>query len=184
MSRSNSFKVAAILVGLIIMGIYSVSVYNNLTIVKEDIDAKWGQIEKQLQRKLKLIPNLIDTTQAYTEQEEEIFDSIAESRAKLARSETIGEKAQADADLSRSLSNLRKVVEQHPEIKSDAACQKLVDELVKTEELLATSRRDYNEVVRGYNTRIKRFPVNIVASLSGFERRPYFEADETAPVSD
>lgn len=184
MDRSNSFRIAAILIGLIIIGVYSIYTYNKLAMAAEDIDAKRNQIYSHLQRKLNLIPSLLETGQAYAEQEKEIFASIDESRTKLAKAETIGEKAQADADLSRALSNLGKAVEEHPEIKSDAASQQLYGEFVKTEELLTTARRDYNQAVRAYNTHIKRFPANVVAILGGFERQPYFEAAETTPVSD
>lgn len=181
MGRSNSFKAAAILVGLIIIaGIYGISTYNSLVTVNEDIDAKWSQIENQLQRRSDLIPNLVETTQAYARQEKEIFTSIAESRAKLAGAETLGETAQADADLSQALSRLLVVVERYPELKSDANFRQLADELAGTENRLATARRDYNEAVRVYNTRVKRFPANLVAGMGGFEKRPYFEADETA----
>lgn len=181
LGRSNSFKIAAVLGGLIIIAvIYGISTYNSLVTANENIDAKWSQIENQLQRRSDLIPNLVETTQAYAKQEKEIFTSIAESRAKLAGAETLGETAQADADLSKALSRLLVLVEKYPELKSDANFRQLADELAGTENRLATARRDYNEAVREYNTRVKRFPANLIANMGGFSKRPYFEVDETA----
>lgn len=181
MERSHSFKWLAILAGIIIVaGIYGVSLYNGLVTSNENIDAMWSQIDNQLQRRSDLIPNLVETTKAYAAQEKEIFTSIAESRTKLAGAKTVGETAQADAELSNALSRLLVVVERYPQLKSDANFRQLADELAGTENRLANARRDYNEAVRQYNTRIKRFPGNVMAGMAGLERRPYFEADETA----
>jgi NAD(P)H-dependent flavin oxidoreductase YrpB (nitropropane dioxygenase family) len=116
--------------------------------------------------------------------DEEAFAIINESRSKLARAETVGQKAQADADLSRGLSQLCKAVKQHSAIEADTACQQMLNKMTVTEENLATARRDYNEAVRGYNTYIKGFPANIVAGVGGFGRRPYFEAGEMAPIDE
>ena len=126
---------------------------------------------------------MIDTSQAYTEQDEEAFAIINESRSKLARAETVGQKAQADADLSRVCPNYV-AVKQHSAIEADTACQQMLNKMTVTEENLATARRDYNEAVRGYNTYIKGFPANIVAGVGGFGRRPYFEAGEMAPIDE
>lgn len=181
MERSNSLKWMAVLVGIIIVaGIYGTSIYNSFITTNENIDAKFSQIENQLQRRSDLIPNLVETTRAFASQEKEVFTRIAEARAKLAGAETIGETAKADADLSSALSRLLVVVERYPELKSDANFRQLADELAGTENRLSTARRDYNEAVRQYNTRIKRFPGNIIAGAAGFEKRPYFEAAETA----
>jgi LemA protein len=185
MGRANLLKVTILLtVLIIIIGIYSVSTYNSLVLVTQDIDTKWNQVENQLQHKLTLIPDVIDTSQAYTEQDEEAFAIINESRSKLARAETVGQKAQADADLSRGLSQLCKAVKQHSAIEADTACQQMLNKMTVTEENVATARRDYNEAVRGYNTYIKGFPANIVAGVGGFGRRPYFEAGEMAPIDE
>lgn len=181
MGNSSSFKTLAILAGIIlILGIYGVSIYNSMVTANEKIDANWSQIGTQLQRRQDLIPNLVATTKGFAAQEKEIFTSIAESRAKLAGAQTVGETAQADAELSSALSRLLVVVENYPTLKSDANFRQLADELAGTENRLATARRDYNESVRSYNTRIKRFPGSMIAGMGGFESRPYFQADETA----
>ncbi len=151
-----------------------------MVIDNEKIDNAWSQVESQLQRRSDLIPNLVATTKAYATQEKEIFTQVAEARSKLAGANTLGEKAQADADLGSALSRLLVVVERYPELKSDANFRQLSDQLEGTENRLATTRRDYNDAVRSYNTRIKRFPGNIIAGMAGFESREYFQAAEGA----
>jgi len=169
--------VVAVMAIILVSG---VSMYNGMVNDNEKIDNAWSQVESQLQRRSDLIPNLVATTKAYATQEKEIFTQVAEARSKLAGANTLGEKAQADADLGSALSRLLVVVERYPELKSDANFRQLSDQLEGTENRLATTRRDYNDAVRSYNTRIKRFPGNIIAGMAGFESREYFEAAEGA----
>lgn len=157
-----------------------VSMYNGLVSDNENIDSMWSQVENQLQRRADLLPNLVATTKGYAAQEKEIFIQVAEARSKLAGAGTVGEKAQADAELTSALSRLLLVVERYPELKSDANFRQLADELAGTENRLAVARKDYNEAVRSFNTRVKRFPTNMMAGMAGFEAREYFEAGEGA----
>ena len=154
--------------------------YNGMISDNEKIDSMWSQVDNQLQRRADLIPNLVETTKGYAKQEKEIFTQVAEARSKLAGASTIGEKAQADTELSSALSRLLVVVERYPELKSDANFRQLADELAGTENRLATARRDYNEAVRSFNTRIKKFPGSVVANMAGFGAREYFEAEPGA----
>jgi len=156
--------------------ISGVSMYNGMVSTNEAIDSKWSQVENQLQRRSDLIPNLVATTKGYAAQEKEIFTQVAEARSKLAGANTVGEKAQADAELSGALSRLLVVVERYPALKSDANFRQLADELAGTENRLAVARKDYNDAVQAYNTRIKRFPSNMVANMAGFTARDYFKA--------
>lgn len=152
--------------------------YNGLVTANENIDSKLGQIDNQLQRRNDLIPNLVATTKGYAAQEEKIFTQVAEARAKLAGANTVADKAQADGELTSALSRLLVVVEQYPALKSDANFRQLSDELAGTENRLATARKDYNDAVQAYNTKIKKFPTNLVASMGGFTARDYFKASE------
>ncbi len=177
MKNRTLWIVVAVMAIILVSG---VSMYNGMVNDNEKIDNAWSQVESQLQRRSDLIPNLVATTKAYATQEKEIFTQVAEARSKLAGANTLGEKAQADADLGSALSRLLVVVERYPELKSDANFRQLSDQLEGTENRLATTRRDYNDAVRSYNTRIKRFPGNIIAGMAGFESREYFEAAEGA----
>lgn len=167
--------IAAILVLLLGSG---VAMYNGMVSDNENIDNAWSQVENQLQRRSDLIPNLVETTKGFASQEKQIFTQVAEARAKLAGAGTVGEKAQADGQLTTALSRLLVVVERYPQLKSDANFRQLSDELAGTENRLAVARKDYNDAVRSYNTRIKRFPGSLVAGVGGFEPREYFQAEE------
>ncbi|CFW97891.1 LemA [Syntrophomonas zehnderi OL-4] len=175
MKNRTLWIVMAVLAIVLIAG---VSMYNGMISTNEAIDSKWSQVENQLQRRSDLIPNLVATTKGYAAQEREIFTQVAEARSKLAGANTVGEKAQADAELSDALSRLLVVVERYPELKSDANFRQLADELAGTENRLTVARKDYNDAVQAYNTRIKRFPSNMVANMAGFTAREYFKAAE------
>lgn len=169
-----------IIIGVILVLILGsgVAMYNGMVSDNEGIDNAWSQVENQLQRRSDLIPNLVETTKAFASQEKQIFTQVAEARAKLAGAGTVGEKAQADAELSGTLSRLLVVVERYPALKSDANFRQLSDELAGTENRLAVARKDYNDAVRSYNTRIKKFPGSMIAGIGGFESREYFQAEK------
>ncbi len=180
MTKRGWIIIAAILVLILVSGI---SMYNGMISDNENIDNAWSQVENQLQRRSDLIPNLVETTKGFASQEKQIFIQVAEARAKLAGAGTVGEKAQADAELSSALSRLLVVVERYPQLKSDANFRQLSDELAGTENRLAVARKDYNDSVRNYNTRIKKFPGSVVAGIGGFDPREYFQVEEGAKTA-
>ncbi len=165
---------------LIILALIMGGSYNRLVALNESVDAKWGQVENNLQRRADLIPNLVATVKGYAAHEEDIMNEIADARSRLVGSGSVAEKAAADAELNSALSRLLVVVENYPNLKADANFRQLQDELAGTENRIATSRRDYNEAVRVWNARVKSFPTVIWARMFGFSDREYFEADESA----
>ncbi|MEA4924431.1 MAG: LemA family protein [Syntrophomonadaceae bacterium] len=169
--------VAAILV---LLGISGISSYNNLVQLNESINGKWSQIDVQLQRRADLIPNLVATVKGYATHEQEILDNLADARSKLVGAQGVADKAAADAELSSTLSRLLVVVENYPNLKADANFRQLQDDLAGTENRIAVARKDYNDAVQGYNTKIKSFPTSIWAGMLGFAPREYFQAEEGA----
>ncbi len=169
--------VLAVLAVLIFSGVGS---YNNLVSMSEKIDGNWSQVENQLQRRADLIPNLVSTVQGFAAQEKSILTTIAESRSKLIGAQGVAEKAEANDQLNSALSRLLVVVENYPNLKSDANFRQLMDELAGTENRLAVARKDYNDSVQVYNAKIKTFPNVIWAGMLGFEPRDYFKAAESA----
>ena len=147
---------------------------------EEAIKAQWGQVQNQLQRRNDLIPNLVETVKGFAAQERDIFTSIAASREKLAGARTPEETIAAANEQSAALSRLLVVVENYPNLKSDANFQRLMDELSGTENRIATERMRYNERVQEYNTLRRRFPANMTAKVFGFKEYPYFEAPAAA----
>jgi LemA protein len=169
--------------GLLACTVLSSCSYNTFTAQEEAIKAAWGEVNNQLQRRNDLIPNLVETVKGYASQEKEIFTSIAESRAKLAGAKTPADAIEAANEQSAALSRLLVVVENYPQLKSDANFQRLMDELAGTENRIAVARGRYNERIKEYNTTRRRFPSNVTAKIFGFEEYPYFEAPKEATAA-
>ena len=164
--------VVVVILVAIIAGL--VSNYNGVVSLSEEVDNKFATIDTMLQRRADLIPNLVNTVKGYTNQEQAVIDSVTDARAKLAGANSVGEKANADQELS----NLLVVVENYPDLKSSQNFINLSDELAGTENRIATARKDYNDAVKEYNTKIKRFPTNIVSGMFGYGEKEYFQASE------
>ena len=155
--------------------------YNRFVGQEEAIKAQWAQVENQLQRRNDLIPNLVEATKGFAQQERDVFQAIADSRAKLAGANTPDQKMAAANEQTSALSRLLVVVENYPTLKSDATFARLMDELAGTENRIAVERRKYNETLQRYNTAIELFPNNIVAGMSGFTRNDaYFKTEPGA----
>lgn len=154
--------------------------YNNFVTLEENVDQSYAQIENQLQRRLDLIPNLVNTVKGYASHEKEVIASISDARARLAGADTVEEEATANAELTGALSRLLVVVENYPNLKADQQFTQLMDELSGTENRISVARKDYNDQVAVYNKRIKRFPGSLIAGMTGFDEKEYFTADPKA----
>ena len=168
-----------LLVVVLAMGLSGCS-YNRFTGSEEAIKTQWAQVQNQLQRRNDLIPNLVETAKGFAQQEKDVFTAVAASREKLAGARTPEQTIQAANEQSAALSRLLVVVENYPQLKSDATFMRLMDELAGTENRIATERMRYNERVQEYNTLRRRFPSNVTAKVFGFKEYPYFEAPATA----
>ena len=175
---SKKIVLAIIVVLLFILVSNVIGTYNSLVTKNENIDGKWSQVENNLQRRADLIPNLVETVKGYAAHEEEIFTAIAEARSKLIGATGVEETADANNQLSSALSRLLAISEAYPTLKADQNFRALQDELAGTENRIAVARRDCNNAVQEYNTKIQRFPTNIIAGIFGYEKREYFQADE------
>jgi LemA protein len=150
--------------------------YNKFTGNEEAIKTQWGQVQNQLQRRNDLIPNLVATTKGFAQQEKDVFTAVAASREKLAGAQTPEQTIKAANEQSAALARLLVIVENYPQLKSDATFMRLMDELAGTENRISTERMRYNERVQEYNTLRRRFPSNVTAKVFGFKEYPYYEA--------
>lgn len=154
--------------------------YNTFVAQEEGIKAQWAQVDNQLQRRNDLIPNLVEATKGFASQERDVFQAIADSRARLAGATTPEQRMQAANEQSSALARLLVVVENYPILKSDQTFARLMDELAGTENRIATERMRYNERVQEYNTSRRSFPSNITASIFSFKDYPLYPVPESA----
>ncbi len=182
MSNAMRLGVQAIVVTLVATGLSGCS-YNKFTTQEEAIKAQWGQVQNALQRRNDLIPNLVETVKGYAAQERDIFTSIAESRAKLAGAKTPEETIAAANQQSSALARLLVVVENYPNLKSDANFQRLMDELAGTENRIAVARNRYIKAVQDYNVTVRSFPSNFTAMLFGFDVKPNFTVENEREIA-
>jgi LemA protein len=170
--------VTAVLVALAV-GLTGCS-YNTFVSQDEAIKSRWAEVENQLQRRNDLIPNLVETVKGTAQQEKDVFGQIADSRAKLSGATTPEQRMQAANEQSTALARLLVVVENYPELKSNASFNRLMDELAGTENRLSVARMRYNEQVQLYNTSRRTFPSNVTAGIFGFKEHPLFNAPPEA----
>ncbi|HEX8072396.1 MAG TPA: LemA family protein [Pyrinomonadaceae bacterium] len=168
--------------------------YNTLQAKHQNVRAKWSGVETQLQRRADLIPNLFEAAKAAGVQEQEVFGQIAEARSRLLNAtgqpgqgeggDKSPEQKQAIIEANNSfggtIGRLLSLVENYPDLKSQASFQKFQDSLEGTENRIAVSRQDYNTAVQDYNTTRGSFPTVIAAKIYGFKEEPYFQAEDRA----
>lgn len=178
--KKGYMGIGIIIAVIVVLGIMLMSSYNGFVNSEENVDQSYAQIETQLQRRLDLIPNLVNTVKGYASHEEEVLTKISDARARLAGANTPEEEATANTELTGALSRLLVVVENYPNLKADQQFTQLMDELSGTENRIAVARKDYNDEVALYNKKVKRFPGAFIASITGFDEKEYFNADPSA----
>ena len=181
----KTFIRAAALMALVVSaaGASSGCSYNRFVSEEESVKAQWAQVENQLQRRNDLIPNLVETVKGFAQQERDVLQAIADSRAKLAGAQTPEQRIQAANEQSAALARLLVIVENYPQLKSNETFARLMDELAGTENRIAVERMRYNERVQQYNTSRRQFPANITASVFGFDEYPLYQVPESAKVA-
>ena len=163
--------------------------YNGIVTLEENVETAWSQVETQYQRRIDLIPNLVATVKGYASHEKETFETVASARAKAtqitidpskATPEQLASYQAAQGELSQALGRLLAVAESYPELKANENFLQLQSQLEGTENRVTYARDLFNRTAQIYNTSIRRFPNNIVASIFGFERKNYFQSEQGA----
>jgi LemA protein len=178
----------------LILVFYAVGSYNGMVEMDETVKEKWSQVENVYQRRLDLIPNLVETVKGYAAHERETFQAVTEARAKAGGTLNVSGQAlnnpqafqqfqQAQNQLGSALSRLMVVVEKYPDLKANENFLGLQSQLEGTENRIAVERRNFNKAAREFNTYIKKFPRVMLANIYGFNERPYFKAQEGADTA-
>lgn len=163
--------------------IWGFSGYNSLVSLNESADAQWAKVETQYQRRFDLIPNLVNSVKAVLTQEQTVFGDLADARTRYSGATTPDAKAAAATQVESALGRLLVVVENYPQLASSNNVRDLMTQLEGTENRISVERTRFNDTVREYNTAIKRFPANILALVTGFNTRAYFEAADGAATA-
>ncbi|KKT28106.1 MAG: LemA family protein [Candidatus Yanofskybacteria bacterium RIFCSPLOWO2_12_FULL_44_13b] len=175
-----------IIVGIIVLAaLWLGGTYNGLVKRNEAINGQWAQVETQYQRRFDLIPNLVNSVKGIMAQEQKVFGDLAEARTRYAGASSPEAKVRAANDVESALGRLLVIVENYPQLRSSETVQTLMIQLEGTENRISVERGRYNDAVKDYTVRIKRFPTNIVAGLFGFDERSYFQSQsgaENAPT--
>ena len=169
--------VAVVVIALIAI---PVSTYNSIVASQTTVEEQQANIMAQLQRRIDLIPNLVQVVNNYTTHETEVFSAVTEARAAMIGAKTMPEMAAANSEMTTALNGLIAIAEAYPELKSDTVYIGLMDELAGTENRIAVARTDYNEAVKSYNLSIRKFPGMLFARLFGFSAAESFTASEAA----
>ena len=178
-----------ILVVVALAVIYGISTYNGLVKMEEGINTAWSNVENQYQRRLDLIPNLVNTVKGYAAHEQETFNQVIEARSKATQTtidptnltpEAMQEYQKVQNQVSGTLGRLLAVAEAYPDLKANQNFLELQSQLEGTENRISVERTRFNDAAQTFNTSIRKFPATIVASIMGFEKRPYFTAEEGA----
>ena len=177
---------------LAIIVLWGIGRYNAMVSAEESVETSWSQVENQYQRRSDLIPNLVETVKGYAAHESETLEGVMAARARAtqvvidpanATAEQIASYQAAQGELTQALGRLMAVAEAYPDLKANENFMNLQSQLEGTENRITVARNNFNEVARAYNTMIRRFPTNIIASVFGFEKKPYFEAQDGAEVA-
>lgn len=192
MKKGTLITVTVIAVIVLALFFWVKNSYNGLVKADEQVKSTWSQVENVYQRRADLIPNLVATVKGYADHESETLESVVEARSKATRisidpenldPDRIAEFQEAQGELSQALGRLIMLQENYPDLKANQNFRDLQAQLEGTENRISTERMKFNETARSYNTMVRSFPKNIIASMFGFDTKGYFEASEGAETA-
>ncbi|MDD7134718.1 MAG: LemA family protein [Bacteroidales bacterium] len=192
MEKKKLSVTAIVLIVLAVIVVWGIGAYNSLVKNEEGVKSAWSQVENVYQRRADLIPNLVATVKGYATHESATLEGVVEARAKATQmtvnvddlsEEKIAEFQKAQGELGSALGRLMAITEAYPDLKANENFRDLQAQLEGTENRIAVERKAYNQVAQEYNTSIRVFPRNIIASVFGFKVKGYFEAEEGAQTA-
>lgn len=161
---------------LVLIVLYLIWTYNRFITLRTRIENAWSQIDVQLKRRYDLIPNLVNAVKGYMKHERGTLEGITKARAMLV-SGSITEKAKADGEISKALKSIFAVAESYPKLQASENFMQLQEELSGTESKIAYARQYYNDSALEFNTKVQKFPSNIIAKMFGFVQKQFFKTE-------
>lgn len=180
-------SIIILIVIVAVIAIWAVTSYNGLVKQDEGVSTMWSNVENQYQRRSDLIPNLVNTVKGYASHEKSTFEAVVAARSKATQmsvdaNNLTPEKMQAyqkaQGEVGSALGRLLAITEAYPELKANENFKELQAQLEGTENRISVERKKFNDAARAFNTAIRTFPRNLIAGIFGFEKRPYFEAEQ------
>lgn len=183
-------KRTVIIVSAIVLAVvaaWAIMGYNGLVQADEAVSTAWSNVGNQYQRRADLIPNLVNTVKGYAAHEQETLDAVVAARTRATQvtvdaenmtPEQLRQYQKAQGEVGTALGRLLAITEAYPDLKANSNFLELQAQLEGTENRISVARMKFNEAAKEYNTSIRKFPKNLLASMFGFEKRPYFEAQE------
>lgn len=187
MKKNKGLIITIVVIALV--AIWGISSYNGLVSMDENVSNSWANVETQYQRRSDLIPNLVNTVKGYAKHESETLESVMAARSQATQvkidpsnctPQQLAAYQKAQGDVTTALGKLLAITENYPDLKANQNFLELQSQLEGTENRINVARKDFNDTAKKYNTSLRRFPRNIVASMFGFEKRNYFEAEAGA----
>lgn len=172
--------------------IWAISGYNGLVSLDEKVSSQWANVETTYQRRADLIPNLVNTVKGYAAHEQETLAAVTEARANAtsisvdpstATAEDMERYMAAQQEVGSALGRLIAISESYPDLKANQNFLELQSQLEGTENRISTERKRYNEIVKEFNVKSRRFPTNLLAGIFGFDLKSMFEAQEGSEVA-
>lgn len=187
MKKNKGLIITVVVIALV--AIWGISSYNGLVSMDENVSNQWANVETQYQRRSDLIPNLVNTVKGYAKHESETLESVMAARSQATQvkidpsnctPQQLAAYQKAQGDVTTALGKLLAITENYPDLKANQNFLELQSQLEGTENRINVARKDFNDTTKKYNTSLRRFPRNIIASMFGFEKRNYFEAEAGA----
>ena len=186
--KKNKGLIITIVV-IVLVALWGILSYNGLVGMDENVSNQWANVETQYQRRSDLIPNLVNTVKGYAKHESQTLEAVMAARSQATQvkidpsnctPQQFAAYQKAQGDVTTALGKLLAITENYPDLKANQNFLELQSQLEGTENRINVARKDFNDSAKEYNTSLRRFPRNIIASMFGFEKRNYFEAEAGA----
>lgn len=177
---------------LLLIGVFLITTYNGLVKKEEKVKLQWNEVQNAYQRRLNLIPNIVNVVKGVSEYEQTTLQQIAEARGKAASvnissnnvsADEFTQQSKAQDELASATNNLIIRIEKYPTLKGTAAYSGLQTQLEGTERRIKVARKDFNEAINSYNSSVRSFPTKLVAGIFGFAEKKGFQSDVGADKS-